>query len=223
MYAIHLLIIQNVTSERPQVPRSAVDFFNLPEKYTKGSDGGLFLRTVKYVDTAETKVMLLFISDHGINVLKTCTSLQADGTFSTCPENFAQLYFVFAAYALLPNESQETYKVLSLAIKEEVGDMSHVGNLIVDFESAVRSAFKKVFPGSKINGCIFHMRQAIQRQLGQKGVSSLYNTSPTFHKINQFKTLSVCLFFHWGKCQRPAWGTCYWGNWCWGTCCWGKC
>ena len=60
--------------ERPKVPKEAQEFFNLPDRYTKSSDGGDFLRSVKFVDKAETKVMLLFISQHGINVLKNCTS-----------------------------------------------------------------------------------------------------------------------------------------------------
>jgi len=184
--------------ERPKVPKSAQEFFNLPDRYTKSSDGGDFLRSVKFVDKAETKVMLLFISQHGINVLKTCTTLQGDGTFSTCPDGFGQLYFLFgctqsgkaipAAFALLPNKAMETYVALFTAVKEAVGDMRHVTHLCVDFETAVHTAFKKLFPTSAIIGCIFHMRQAVHRQLGHKGVGALYNDSETFQE-------AVALFY----------------------------
>lgn len=153
---------------------------------------------MKYVDQAETKVMLLFMSQHGINVLKSCSTLQGDGTFSTCPEGFGQLYFIFgctesgkaipAAFCILPVKTMATYEALFTTVKDAVGDMSHVTHFSADFEAAVHAAFRKLFPAATILGCLFHMRQAVHRQLVQKGVGVLYNESSSFQE-------AVALFY----------------------------
>ena len=36
--------------ERPSIPKDYVPFFNMPDRYTKTSDGGDFLRAVPWTD-----------------------------------------------------------------------------------------------------------------------------------------------------------------------------
>jgi hypothetical protein len=63
----------------------------MPEHFKKTSTGANFLCFMGYVDAAETKILHLFISDHGKWVLERSEELYCDGTFHTCPKPFLQV------------------------------------------------------------------------------------------------------------------------------------
>jgi FLYWCH zinc finger domain len=74
------------------IPKTCADVMKrMPEHFKKTSTGGDFLRFMGYVDAAETKMLLLFISDHGKWVLERSEELYCDGTFHTCPKPFLQV------------------------------------------------------------------------------------------------------------------------------------
>ena len=113
---------------RPALPKTVQDLFSMPDAYTMATDGTKFLATVEYVDKDETSAFLLFISNHGKDVLRSYDVIQCDGSFQTCPKPFEQIYFVFgcapsgkiipAAFSLLPNKSTTTYTALFAAIEK---------------------------------------------------------------------------------------------------------
>ena len=127
-----------------------------------------------------------------MNILKTFATIQVDGTFSTCPPPFGQIYFIFgctpcgkaipAGYALLPDRNQSTYEKLFSALKKLIGDMSHIKYISVDFEAAVHNVVRSFLPTTIIFGCIFHLRQAVHRQITLKGLKSLYENSATIQE-----------------------------------------
>ena len=178
---------------RPALPKSVEDYFNLPDQFTLATDGTKFLACVDFVVQDKSKAFLLFISDHGKEVLKTYEVIQCDGTFSTTPDGFEQVYFICgcspsgklipAGFSLLPNKSTATYEAMFTALNESVGNnLSHVKAFVVDFELAVHNVIRDKYPQASISGCIFHQRQALHRQIGFKGVGSLYNQCHSFQE-----------------------------------------
>lgn len=91
----------------------------LPEQLQRLSDGSVFLRYNGPVTTHSDERMLIFASDAGIKLLETAERASGDGTFSTVPAPFKQLFVVMAdlkggsstpvVYGLLPNKKAETY------------------------------------------------------------------------------------------------------------------
>ena len=52
--------------------------------------------------------------------------------------------------------------------------------VMVDFEQAAIKAFKEVFPGSQVTGCLFHLSQSINRKINEKGLSSQFRSDEEF-------------------------------------------
>ena len=154
----------------PQTFTEAVEL--LPEKYKLTAGGERFLRysgdTVENGDTT----FMLFMSTVGIDVLKQSKVWYADGTFSTAPVPYAQVYIVFGntsegkvlpcAFGVLPNKQTVTYRSFWTQIKHAIDSGIQPAycptHLIVDFEAAVIKAFLEVYPAAKITGCHFHFR-----------------------------------------------------------------
>ena len=102
------------------------------------------------------------------------------------PDSFAQLYVVFAevtvgdtskmlpcAYFLLPSKNSETYEIVLEAINAEVETVPD--SIGIDFEHAMLRAIRSKLPASvKVNGCNFHWKQAIFKNVGSKGCLKLW-------------------------------------------------
>jgi hypothetical protein len=74
------------------VPKSpALIMETLPEKFKKTADGSPFLRYMGYVEDDESKLLMLFISEHGKRTLEKSSELYCDGTFHTTPTPFYQV------------------------------------------------------------------------------------------------------------------------------------
>ena len=88
---------------------------------------------------------------------------------------FAQVYFVRAvtkhgvflptAFMLLPGKLEEIYRKCFTTIVDTVGDVSHVNTFSGDFEQAVINVVEDLFENVTYNGCYFHYKQAIFRNL----------------------------------------------------------
>ena len=56
-------------------------------------------------------------------------------------------------------------------------------DVTVDFEKAAHNAILEVFgAATRLHGCFFHLRQSTWRQVQSHGLTTLYNTEPTFAK-----------------------------------------
>ena len=118
----------------PQTFTEAVEL--LPEKYKLTAGGKRFLR-------------------YSGDLLKQSEVWYADGTFSTAPVPYAQVYIVFGntsegkvlpcAFGVLPNKQTVTYRSfwtqIKLVIDSGIQQAYSPNHLIVDFEAAAIKAF----------------------------------------------------------------------------------
>ena len=86
-------------------------------------------------------------------------------------------------YALLPNKEMATYLKMFSIIKEHLGDCSKLSTIISDFERAVFQAVYRVFPGIEQRGCRFHFNSAVWKNIGEKGLQSLFYQNPSFQEV----------------------------------------
>jgi hypothetical protein len=117
-----------------------------------------------------------------------CEHLYADGTFSSSPGIFYQLYTIHSVqysnvlpsvYALLPNKTEEIYIRLFKKIVELKPELNPL-SIMLDYEQAAINAVKKVFPQTTINGCFFHFCQSVRRHIQDTGLSVKYRENPKF-------------------------------------------
>ncbi len=132
------------------IPKTTADIIdNLPERFKTTSTGTPFLRYMDYVDGEQSKLMLIFMSDHGAWVLGRSSHNYSDGTFDTCPVPFSQLYFIMgrmddtkravpSVYALLPDKDGTTYLKMWNQIKALVTFQDGLPpSIMSDFQKAV--------------------------------------------------------------------------------------
>ncbi|RWS19306.1 uncharacterized protein B4U80_05358, partial [Leptotrombidium deliense] len=54
--------------------------------------------------------------------------------------------------------------------------------IMIDYEQAMIKAINKVFPNTRVRGCLFHYRQAIYRHVQECGLSRAYNDARSFEE-----------------------------------------
>lgn len=111
-----------------------------------------------------------------------------DGTFSSNPVIFAQLYTVHVKinseffpqlWCLLPDKRQATYERLFRLLKNEAvqRNLQLIPVTVhVDFEQAIIQAIRSEF-AIEAAGCLFHYAQSILRHVQQIGLQVPYNTN----------------------------------------------
>jgi hypothetical protein len=106
----------------PKLPQSIKEI-DLPDKYRTTSYGQPFLLFDTYNkfdpnDKAEDRI-IAFASNHQLICLENCSTWHVDGTFSTSPQLFYQMYVIGGSYkdeffpcvfVFLKNKSQESYQ-----------------------------------------------------------------------------------------------------------------
>ena len=99
-----------------------------------------------------------------------------DGTFKVCPKPFYQCLiimvfdeqtdvFVPVFYVLLTSKNTQIYRHALHWIRSSVDHKMQPLTITCDFEKALHSAIKTEFPSARINGCLFHWKQAIRKKL----------------------------------------------------------
>ena len=96
----------------------------------------------------DTKQTMLFNTLAGLDLLSGVDDWFCDGTFSTAPSVFFQIYTIHASvegililivYALLPDKKEESYfRLLSCF------DIEFLKRATIDFEKAVKNAFNSL-------------------------------------------------------------------------------
>ena len=182
------------------MPQTPEDLMNLSEQYTELENGTQFLVSAEQL--TEDGVALVFISDFGKRILKESQDWFMDGTFSTVPDQFSQLYVVFgsgvaptdkifpAAYLLLPDKRGHTYQHV-LQVLKDVTDHSPT-SISIDFEQAAMTAIRSVFPAAVIKGCVFHWKKSLFANVGGKGCLKLFHENEHFQVgLDLIYTLSM--------------------------------
>ena len=111
-----------------------------------------------------------------------------DGTFSSAPSLFLQIYTIHAIinednvafpmiYALLPDKTHHTYVTLLREIQNVAVDNNIMLNpafIIMHFELATINAVRQVFPNCIVKGCLFHLGQSVFRKVQGEGLAVRY-------------------------------------------------
>jgi len=106
---------------QPCIPHSYEELAELPEDFKKTANGNPFLVFNDWVSEDDpTKKAMVFLTDNGKNMLTNSKEWYLDGTFSTAPELFSQVFVITckletgdvlpAAYMLLPDKETSTYR-----------------------------------------------------------------------------------------------------------------
>lgn len=77
------------------------------------------------------------------------------------------------------------------AIKSSLPAQSGPKTLLMDFEKAVVNAFAAEFPMARIQGCFFHLCQALMRRINDAGLKVRYETDSEFaHRLRHLAALA---------------------------------
>ncbi|CAF4000589.1 unnamed protein product [Rotaria sp. Silwood2] len=112
-----------------------------------------------------------------------------DGTFSTCPSTFDQVYTIHAikhdqsfpcVFGLLPNRLKSTYyfmfnELKSIAIQMQMNFTPK--SIMSDFEPGLLAVVTTDFVTATHTSCYFHFIQAIHRAIQRVGLSKSYNNN----------------------------------------------
>lgn len=152
----------------------------IPEKFSKTIKGDEF---ILYDSGASNNRMIVFGTRENLRKLAHHRDWYMDGTFSSSPALFAQLFTIHflenrsafpMVFALMPDRKQPTYERLfsELSTIEPTIDPQSV---MVDFEMASINAFESSYPDSVVHGCNFHFNQCLLRKIKQFGYWKDYN------------------------------------------------
>jgi hypothetical protein len=174
-------------NEAPGEPSDWHDIEEPPEKFTKTASDGRFL--LLNTISENRPGVLLFSSDWQLNLLSDADSITADGTFKTAPDPFRQVYTIVAnfhknrrnypvAFALLPDKTANVYSQIWSTMSQYLLEPPRA--VRVDFETADLKAIQQVFPDATIEGCFFHFRSALWRNIQDKKLVPIYNAHTSF-------------------------------------------
>ena len=161
-------------------PKSLTEI-NLPEDFKTITIGNAKESFLLY-DECDSNEILIFASKTMLDILATATHWMCDGTFKMVPQLFYQLYTIHAikseylfacVYILLTNKTKETYKKAFSILKQKRPDLQP-STITTDFEKPVMDAFKNVFGNIELQGCFFHLSQAIWRKIQSIGLTNSY-------------------------------------------------
>ena len=171
-----------------QLPTCPEDFLNVPDEYAQ-INGQPFLQHAELVDG---KPMLVFFSQNGVSQLNNSSVWASDGNFSFVPDQFAQLYVIFASkdehvfpavYAFLPSKSAHVYEKMFECVLSAVSTAPQ--KLVVDFERAVINTVESQIEGIVVEGCLFHWKKAIFSHMQKIGLLRLFNQDENMQSAMQ--------------------------------------
>ncbi|XP_030072563.1 FLYWCH-type zinc finger-containing protein 1 [Microcaecilia unicolor] len=129
--------------------------------------------------------ILMFGTMENLQILEENNHWFIDGTFKISPELFFQVFSIHAlvdksalplVYVLMMDKKEETYVRVFRKLVELNGNLNPV-SVLADFEKASQNAVTKVFPGSCLSACLFHLGQCLWRKVQDCGLSELYRSS----------------------------------------------
>lgn len=171
----------------PSEPATRQDIpYPLPEEYTTMRGDGSFLI---YDNGSRHQRLLVFASGDGFELLENADTWFMDGTHSTAPSQFPQLFCirvplgetcVSAAYALLPSKHQEVYEecltaLLDACLRKDI--RPNPKRIVADYEVAIHNAVRAVISANiHIQGCFYHLTQSTWRRVQSEGLQNLYKS-----------------------------------------------
>ena len=175
-----------VSGVNPPVPRTLQDLYDIPEEFSKTSDGRRFLLHDNGPEAAER--VIIFATDEQLKLLAAADSVWADGTFDRAPQGFLQLFtlrikidgvYITVGYAFLERKTETCYTHLLDSISSSISDIHNMDmaatDVFVDFELAIHNAFKSsIDPHININGCFMHLCNNVLKRVQTLGHQAEY-------------------------------------------------
>ena len=187
--AIKTMLYRQRHKTLPRLPKTRQEI-NLEGEWTRTEGGDVFLRRVE-----GREPILLFTTDRNLDLLCEADVVFSDGTFSTAPKLFDQLYTFHTesqghmlplVYSLLPNRTEDTYVRTLQYIQETCHDLGfHFAprTFQMDFEKSAHNAVRTVLPTTRLRGCLFHYTQCIWRRTQKVGLASEYTENDGVQKV----------------------------------------
>ncbi|CAF4695774.1 unnamed protein product, partial [Rotaria socialis] len=173
-------------SRRAMTPTiSTTQLFDIPEPFTKTLHDDDFLIVDKMITRRQR--IFLFASREQLKMLLGADTILMDGTFSTYPSMFDQVYTMDAikydqsfpcVFGLLPNQLKTTYHFMFQELKSIAMQMQlnfTPKSIMSDFERALITVIAAEFVGATHSSCYFHFTQAVYRAIHRVGLSTSYN------------------------------------------------
>ncbi|XP_057323664.1 uncharacterized protein LOC130666566 [Microplitis mediator] len=156
---------------KPTAPEKNLGDFIVPDESQRTSKDEQFLL---FDSGGHRNRILIFSTASNLIKLAECEIWCGDGTFRTVPAIFKQLYSIHGVvgdntmplvYVLSSSKSKSIYLMILRKLKELLPDMIRLRRMLTDYELAYMNAFKIVFPGVNISGCLFHYTQCVWRHV----------------------------------------------------------
>ena len=177
-------------------PKILTDAADIPEslKITHGGEEFLYYHS----ESHDSERPLIFATPSNLRVLQDSERWYCDGTFSTSPNVFYQIYTIHGEVSLaktykipmvhaLPNKKQETYSRLFKALN------LNPSSVTIDFEVAVRNALEQIYTVVQISFYYFHFCQSLLRHARNEGRKSRYGE--TEYKYRKYVCMAAALAF----------------------------
>lgn len=149
-------------SEIPKIPTNIKEIHKYVRDFPPTTNKGEIFLTK---NDCENNI-IMFSCETNIQFLVTKVDhVYMDGTFEYCPKFFLQLFTVHGlcnnhyiplVFFLLPDKSTKSYKIAFEYLREYFTPKT----VTVDFEIAIHTAIKAVFPNTIVKGCRFHLGQS---------------------------------------------------------------
>lgn len=141
----------------------------------------------------------IWASDFALSILRMNREVFIDATFRITPAPFAQCLIVMAydpttntyvptVWALMTSKSEDMYCAVIHEIIVLLKYSWEPKTIVADFEKSLQNAIRYEFKKSKLVGCYFHFRQAIQRKINKYKI----NCDQANLCLNLLKTLVTC-------------------------------
>lgn len=186
---------------------SSLNEMIIPEPFTKTLRDEQFLL---YDSNSRTNRFLVFSTMENLRRLSTCRIWLGDGTFSSVPSVFQQLYTIHGGlvrdsegneemsfksvplvYVLTPSKRTSVYRKILKCLIEKTDGYLEPEVFVSDYESALIKAVQEVFPDVSMQGCHFHFSQCIVRAIGDVHQKSRYNTNEEYaHHVKMLIALA---------------------------------
>lgn len=176
----------------PKKPKTMADLANLPIQFTEMENGDKFLIMNKEIEGGQR--ILGFSSEEMLELMRVTDIMLVDGTFKVVEGTlFSQMFTVYGrspinkkvvpcAYYLLPGKQTIHYEMVFHHMKRALR-LPGPKAILVDYEIAIHTAIKAVFPEVKISGCDTHFKAIIDRSIKRLGLAKLRNESFSFQSV----------------------------------------
>ena len=159
-------------SAPPPAPSTAKETV-FPPQFQLDTNGNRFLLSDSNIRSG--KRVVVFATEKNLTQLSNSSITFLHGTFATAPQGWVQEFIIRiflaetkdhipVAFCLLENKAKESYRMALQCLKGAAPSWNPEG-FLSDFETAITGAVEKLFPTSWMQGCNFHLDQALLKHM----------------------------------------------------------